>query len=209
MDVPGIHAISEQGRCFCDKPSDRISFPPEGIGSPCGMSVTFYSEWNIEHAEAYRVLGQFFLSPPDEDALRAIRQDFGLDFQESADEITKEFNELFHFPHGRLIPLESLFTPVNAFGLPDVESIYAGADLALDDAYGMAPDHLTVEFLFMSYLIERGDAEREKKFLEQHLMNWIPYYCEEVMKQARTLFYREIARMTKDFLISEQEEYAA
>ena len=169
--------------------------------------MTFYAEWNIEHAEAYRVLGQFFLSPPDEDALEAIRQDFGLDFQESADEITEEFNELFFYPHGRLIPLESLFTPSDSIGRTDVESIYAGANLAIDDAYGVAPDHLTIEFLFMSYLIEKGNTEMEKKFIEQHLMNWVPYYCEEVTKQAKTLFYREIANIVKDFLVSEYEEY--
>ena len=38
-------------------------------------------------------------------------------------------------------------------------------------------------------------------------MNWVPYYCEEVTKQARTLFYREIAEIVKDFLISEYDEY--
>jgi TorA maturation chaperone TorD len=170
--------------------------------------MSFYAEWNIEHAEAYRVLGQFFLSPPDEDALEAIRQDFGLDFQESMDEIREEFNELFLYPSGRLIPLESLFTPAGAISHTNVESTYAGAHLTIDDAYGVAPDHITLEFLFMSYLIERGNTDMEKKFLEQHLMNWVPYYCEEVTKQARTVFYREIAKMVKDFLISEYEEYA-
>jgi TorA maturation chaperone TorD len=172
------------------------------------IPVTSYSEWNIEHAEAYRVLGQFFLSPPDEDALEAIRQDFGLDFQESPEELTEEFNRLFPYPHGMLLPLESLFTPADAIGRQDVERMYAGANLAIDGSYGVTPDHLTVEFLFMSYLIEKGDTEREKKFLEQHLMNWVPYYCDEVIKQTKTLFYRQIAAMVKDFLEAEYEEYA-
>jgi TorA maturation chaperone TorD len=172
------------------------------------IPVTSYSEWNIEHAEAYRVLGQFFLSPPDEDALEAIRQDFGLDFQESPEELTGEFNRLFLYPHGMLLPLESLFTPADAIGRQDVERMYADANLAIDDAYGVTPDHLTVEFLFMSYLIEKGETEREKKFLEQHLLHWVPYYCDEVMKQTTTLFYRQIAAMVKDFLEAEYEEYA-
>ena len=59
----------------------------------------------------------------------------------------------------------------------------------------------------MSYLIETGKTEVEQKFLEQHLMNWVPYYCEEVMKQAQTLFYREIAEIVQEFLISEYDAY--
>jgi len=160
-----------------------------------------------DKAEAYRVLSQFFLQPPDEEALAAIRQDFSLDSQEPIDVITEEFNKLFFYPQGRLVPLESLFTPAGGVGYTDIASVYASTDLAIDDAYDVAPDHISVEFLFMSYLIGNGKAEMEKKFLEQHLMNWVPYYCEEVTRQATTLFYREIADMVKDFLISEYDAY--
>ena len=154
------------------------------------------------------ILGQFFLGPPDEDAIEALRQDFGLDFRESAEEISGEFDRLFLFPGGSLVPLESIFTPADALIRPDVERSYASAHLAVDDTYGMPSDHLAVEFLFMGYLIERGDPETVRKFLEQHLMNWVPYYCDEILKQAKTIFYREIATMVKDFLRAEYEEYA-
>ena len=162
---------------------------------------------NQERAEAYRVLAQFFLAPPDEEALAAIRQDFSLDAQEPIDVITEEFNKLFLYPQGRIVPLESLFTRAGGTGYTDVASVYAGSDLAIDDSYAVAPDHISVELLFMSYLIENGKTEMEKKFLVQHLMNWVPYYCEEVTRQATTFFYREIADMVKDFLISEYDAY--
>jgi TorA maturation chaperone TorD len=38
-------------------------------------------------------------------------------------------------------------------------------------------------------------------------MNWVPDYCDEVTKQAKTLFYREIADIVKEFLAAEYEEY--
>ena len=153
------------------------------------------------------ILGQFFLGPPDEEALKAIRQDFGLDSRESLDEITADFIELFSYPHGRLVPLESLFSPAKTAGYTDVAGIYAGADLVIDDTYNAAPDHIAIEFLFMSYLIENSKTAMEQKFLEQHLMNWVPYYCEEVMKQAQTRFYREIAEIVKDFLVAHYDAY--
>lgn len=176
--------------------TDNISSPSMGYGTD-----------REERAEAYRILGQFFLSPPDDEALEAIRQDFSLGSRESPEEIAGEFNDLFSYPRGRLVPLESVFSPSSGGMAGDVVTSYAGADLALDDAYDVAPDHISVEFLFMSYLIENGKTEMEQKFLEQHLMNWVPYYCGEIIKQAKTLFYREIAEIVKDFLISEYDLY--
>lgn len=166
-----------------------------------------FTDGKNEKAEAYQILAQFFLQPPDAESLDAVRQDFSLDSREPLDEITEDFNALFSYPHGRLQPRESLFIPPAGTAYADVRDAYQGADLVIDDAYDVAPDHISVEFLFMSYLIENGKTATEQKFLEQHLMNWVPYYCGELMKQARTLFYREIAEIVKDFLISEYNEY--
>jgi len=166
-----------------------------------------FTDGQNEKAEAYQILAQFFLQPPDAESLDAVRQDFSLDSRETLDEITEDFNALFAYPQGRLQPRESLFIPPAGTGYADVRDAYQGADLVIDDAYDVAPDHISVEFLFMSYLIENGKTTMVQKFLEQHLMNWVPYYCEEVTKQARTLFYREIAEIVKDFLISEYDEY--
>jgi len=149
-----------------------------------------------ERAEAYQILSQFFLSPPDEEALIAIRQDFSLDSRETLDEITEDYEALFSSPQGRLQPIESLSSPT-------IET----AGLIIDESYAVVPDHLSLELLFMSYLIENEKSDLEKKFLEQHLMNWVPDYCDEVTKQAKTLFYREIADIVKEFLAAEYEEY--
>jgi len=160
-----------------------------------------------ERAEAYQILSQFFLGPPDEEALDAIRQDFSLDSRETLDEITEDYEAVLASPQGRLQPIESLFSPTVGTVQEKVEDFYTGAGLTIDDSYAVVPDHLSLELLFMSYLIENRKGELEKKFLEQHLMNWVPYYCDEVMKEAKTLFYREIAEIVKDFLTAEYDEY--
>ena len=160
-----------------------------------------------ERAEAYQILSQFFLSPPDEEALIAIRQDFSLDSRETLDEITEDYEALFSSPQGRLQPIESLSSPTLETVRQNAEDFYTGAGLIIDESYAVVPDHLSLELLFMSYLIENEKSDLEKKFLEQHLMTWVPDYCDEVTKQAKTLFYREIADIVKEFLAAEYEEY--
>ncbi len=58
-----------------------------------------------------------------------------------------------------------------------------------------------------------GDQEKarycrkiEKKFLEQHLIKWIPEFCEKVKQEAELPFYRDMGALTKRFLELEQEE---
>jgi TorA maturation chaperone TorD len=59
--------------------------------------------------------------------------------------------------------------------------------------------------LFMSYLIENGISELQKRFLEEHLAKWIPEYCSELQKYAAAVFYKEVANIIKEFILSEQE----
>lgn len=169
------------------------------------MNVT---DENSERSEAYRILADLYSEPPEEETLSAIKQDLELKSAESADEIRTDFNSLFAYPGGKIPPLESLF--LTRTGTPSVSSVadfYAGADLTIEEEFEMMPDHVSLEFLFMSYLIDINNIELQNKFLEEHLMNWVPYYCEEVKREAQTLFYKEIAGTTADFLDSEQDNF--
>jgi anaerobic sulfite reductase subunit A len=139
--------------------------------------------------------------------LRSIKEDFELESEETVDEIAREFGRLFPYPEGKLPPIESFFlTLENTSSSEEVSGFYAGAGLTIDEGFEFEPDHLYLELLFMSYLIETNKYDLQKKFLEKHLMNWVPDYCDELLKEARTLFYREIAEITRDFLITESEE---
>ena len=139
--------------------------------------------------------------------LRIVKEDFDLESEETADEILRDFERLFSYPEGKLPPIESFFlTLENTSSADEVAGFYASAGLTIDEEFVLIPDHLYLELLFMSYLIENNRYELQKKFLEEHLMNWVPYYCDELLKEAQTVFYREIAEITHDFLISESEE---
>lgn len=166
------------------------------------------SDESSERSEAYRILADLYSKPPEEERLHEIRGDLELKSAENAEAIRTDFDFLFAYPGGRVPPLESLFlaragTP---HGSP-VTDFYAGAELAIEDESGLPPDHISLEFLFMSYLIDIGRIDLQGSFLEEHLMNWAPYYCEEVKGEAKTLFYREVAGITVDFLDSEYENF--
>ena len=169
------------------------------------MAVYDYS--NIERAEAYRFLADFFLKAPQEDMLRTIKEDFELESDETAEEIRRDFDRLFSYPEGKLPPIESFFlTLENTSSSEEVAGMYARAGLTIEDGFELIPDHIYLELLFMSYLIETNKYELQKIFLAEHLLNWVPYYCDELLKEAKTVFYREVAEITRDFLVTESEE---
>jgi TorA maturation chaperone TorD len=158
-------------------------------------------------AESYRILAELFVEPPDAETLKVIKEDFGLEAGESEDEVHADFDDLFLFPGGKVPPLESL----HAEGKDIVDSVagaYYRSGLTFEEEYELVPDHISLEFLFMSYLIDSNNHELQEKFLEEHLANWVPYYCDEVIGQARTVFYREIAEITRDFIDDEYEGLA-
>jgi len=161
-------------------------------------------EGDKERAESYRILADIFFAPPDAERLESIREDLGLDSKEEKEEVVADFDSLFISPGGDLPPLESLHAEGTNIA-DSVTGFYYGTGLTFDEEYETLPDHISLEFLFMSYLIDIDNRELQQKFLEQHIANWVPYYCEKVMKHAKTLFYREIAEITKDFIDNEYE----
>ncbi len=75
-------------------------------------------------------------------------------------------------------------------------------------------DHIAIELSFMVYLcqkacdaIENGQfnesaiyIEEQINFLETHLIKWVPKLVEDILKTARTPFYKAAAALTREFL---------
>lgn len=155
-------------------------------------------------ADAYRLLADLFFTPPTDDVLAEIKDDLALKSEEDEEEILEDFNLLFSYPGGSLLPVESLYiTSVDVPPSLAVAAFYADAGLTLDEEYDVVPDHLSLELLFMSYIVETNKTDLQKRFLEEHIMNWVPAYCDEVSRQAQTVFYKEVAQITKNFIESE------
>lgn len=89
----------------------------------------------------------------------------------------------------------------------DVRRIYREAGVGLSDAPAdCLEDHISCELEFMACLCggQEEAAQEQQAFLENHLLNWIPAFTEDVLKYAETDFYRAAAKMTRGFILLEQ-----
>lgn len=92
----------------------------------------------------------------------------------------------------------------------------SGINISIEDEL---PDHIGIELKFFSLLAfyERNawessslnDAKRflrlQKEFLENHILAWVFFFCEEMFEKAETYFYKGLSLLTK-FLLSETKE---
>jgi len=101
-----------------------------------------------------------------------------------------------------------------------VKGIIESSGLEYESEYTGMPDHISVELEFMQHVVQReaqaweaADDEtallclkNEKNFVDEHLLDWIPVFCEKVIETADVPFYREMARLTRNFIEFEKQE---
>ncbi len=99
-----------------------------------------------------------------------------------------------------------------------VKRFIEATGLTLSDTFTGLPDHISAEFELMQRLAqEESRAWREgtedearwclkvqRKFFEEHLLKWVPVFCDKVVGAAEMAFFREMATMTKAFLSFER-----
>ena len=101
----------------------------------------------------------------------------------------------------------------------DVRNRYREAGLDTAKTFKDAPDHISAELEFMYYLIFKeieafakadietaiGFIQRQKSFLEDHLMAWVPEFAKGIIENAEYPFYPNLARATRTFLEENHE----
>lgn len=101
----------------------------------------------------------------------------------------------------------------------DVKTRYREAGLDTAKNFREAPDHIAAELEFMYYLIFKeiealsnsdlqaaiGFLQKQRSFLEDHLMRWMPEFAANIIEHAETAFYKNLAKATETFL---KENYA-
>ncbi len=81
---------------------------------------------------------------------------------------------------------------------------YATARLGYEQMDRQPPDHLGRELLFMASLAEGlGRLERERPFVEQHLLSWVPDFARDLEAGASTRFFAGLARALRGHLREE------
>ena len=96
----------------------------------------------------------------------------------------------------------------------DVRKRYREAGLDTAKTFKDAPDHISAELEFMYYLIFKeveafassdietaiGFIEKQKSFLEDHLIAWVPEFASSIIENAKNSFYTNLAHATTAFL---------
>jgi TorA maturation chaperone TorD len=148
--------------------------------------------------------------------------------EELLDELAVEYAGLFLGPGGHISPHESVHHQRSdgqggllwGESTAEVKKFIESTGLSYNSEYSGLPDHISVELEFMQQLTLReeqawGEEDEdgaldclkfEKKFIEDHLIHWIPIFCEKVIEVAELPFYREVAALTKNFIEFENKE---
>lgn len=98
-----------------------------------------------------------------------------------------------------------------------VEAAYRRHGLSLYPCHRDLPDHVATELVFMYFLSrqegeawEKGQSETAKEFrraqlvfLKEHLVRWLPDFCERIQNATRSNVYWALADMLREFVVAE------
>lgn len=145
--------------------------------------------------------------------------------------LESEYTRLYIGPGVHIAPYESVYidekvvgdkrVPGLMWGDSTVEVLkeYEEYGLKLVDQFKDMPDHIGVELELMSFLTEKEanewECERkdnalkclsnEREFLDNHLTKWAPKFCDYAAEDANFKFYKSLAILTKEYILSEHE----
>lgn len=88
----------------------------------------------------------------------------------------------------------------------DVQSRMRAFGVEVSDDFKDLPEHISVELEYLRYLYVLGEdeaLEEAASFLEDHLLQWVPEFCECVRENSRVPFYRDICAILPRFLLKE------
>lgn len=136
-----------------------------------------------------------------------------------------EFTRLFggiSESYGGLPPFESVVREGRWGGdtVLALTTAYADADIVPPLPEASPVDHLAAELRFLAIACHReGEAwqtdntlaamdwvHRERDFLDQHVLRWIPEYCEKAESIAKTTFYRALLALTPRACMLDRED---
>lgn len=124
--------------------------------------------------------------------------------------------------HSAAYPYESVYTSERRLLMQDARTeilaLFRANGLEKDPSFKDAEDHIALELEFMQLLALRcaealragnGDdalalVRSQATFLDEHLMAWAPLFTTEMLKFAKTDFYRGLSRITEGFLAEDQ-----
>lgn len=165
-------------------------------------------QYQQERVKIYRLFGYLFMNIPEMDIIEEFEVFAGIPINDSYEEICDDFIRLFI--EGELQNYEGFYREILYKELPiepslsDVKHFYWTAGIDIEEEFDLSADHISMELIFMSCLIERNLKELEIEFLKR-LCEWIPLFCDNLYEKAGTDFFKEVATSLQEFISSECE----
>jgi TorA maturation chaperone TorD len=147
-------------------------------------AVSVFPEWLRREAEES-------LRGDDEDVYLALR----VDFTKTLLLYTHPYESVYRDPTGLLCT--DLSVEVKRFYLK------AGYEPDLASTGVRCFDHIGLELEFMALMVERGDVDTQREFLERHLGRWAPVLGLVVADNASTGFYRALGLFLAHFVMAD------
>ena len=148
--------------------------------------------------------------------LEAAIEKMGLCSEQDFEDLLWEYTRLFVGPYKLPCPpWESVYKSARRLMMQEacdeVIGFYDEMGLAIDNPDVM-PDHIGVELNFLAVLYGKMDSDPErrpyymataKRFLDEHLLRWIPEFTMDMEEAADSAFYKSLAQATRGFMMAE------
>ncbi|MGI9862154.1 molecular chaperone TorD family protein [Moorella naiadis] len=138
-------------------------------------------------------------------------------------ELQEDYNRLFVGPgHLEAPPWESVYRSQEHLLFSEktlaVREFYRSFGLESKKKNQEPDDHLGLELEFMAWLCREAAAKvqdggvceklltGQKRFLQEHLEQWVPALTADIQRAARTDFFRGLARLTRGWLATDASE---
>ncbi len=191
-----------------------------------GLLAVIYS------AEINKSLLQHLKKPDFFGVLSGMGAEMGDDFLNSpedglVEDLAIEYTRLFLGPGKHISPHESMHHERHdgdwgsfwGADTVEVKQFIEASGLQYNPGYTGMPDHISVELELMQQAAVREAQAREendsegvlyclsiqKKFAEEHLLKWVPLFCDKIISESEMQFYREIAKLTKYYVEYDHE----
>jgi len=157
---------------------------------------------NEEISQGFRLLNEF------------MEKSKGREVDALHEDLVREYTRLFIGPSRPPVePYEAWWVSGKRLGIPlvKVKRDYRKAGIVKSRDYAEPEDYIGFELKFMHYLCEEelsaDTRERlkeclqlQREFLDEHILKWVPAFCDALYTYQRSDFYKGIAKLTKGFI---------
>jgi len=183
-----------------------------------------------EHPEAIALLSSMYLCKPSREVIEnwqiALAEDRSgllddlkkaiaktdVSSKKELEELLWDYTRLFIGPYKLPCPpWESVYTSPKRLMMQEaadqVDRLYkeAGLTISTDD---VMPDHIGAELNFLAVMLQKVLSQTEKdfymgiagRFLDEHLLQWLPNFTKDLEDAAETPLYKALARTTRNVI---------